>query len=221
MANQPDGGAAQAGGKRYLEVEAKLWVDDFRPVEGRLARLGAITRHPRTFERNIRYEDGAGSLTPAGIVLRLRQDDRVRLTYKGHAESGPALAAQGLQARFEAEVTLDDFATMDLILRRLGFRPAMSYEKYRTTYDLHGVEILLDEMPYGQFVEVEGEPEAIQATLTALGLADNRRFQVSYAVLFEYVRAHLGLTFTDLTFANFEDIHVPVEAFSPPEESPR
>ena len=28
-----------------------------------------------------------------------------------------------------------------------------------------------------------------------------------------------GLTFTDLTFANFEDIHVPVEAFSPPEES--
>lgn len=215
------GGVPPAGEKRYLEVEAKLLVEDFRPVEGRLAQLGAITRHPRTFERNIRYEDGPGSLTPSGIVLRLRQDDRVRLTYKGPAEAASELAGQGLQARFEAEVTVDDFATMDLILRRLGFRPAMIYEKYRTTYELNGVEVLLDEMPYGRFVEVEGEPGAIQATIAALGLTDHRRFQQSYAVLFDFVRANLGLAFTDLTFANFEDLHVPVEAFSPPEEPHR
>ena len=219
MASQPETSAPQADDRRYLEVEAKLLVGDFRPIEGRLAQLGAIARHPRTFERNIRYEDQAGSLTPAGIVLRLRQDDRVRLTYKGPAESAAELSAQGLQARFEAEVTLDDFATMDLILIRLGFRPAMIYEKYRTTYALNGVEIVLDEMPFGHFMEVEGEPAAIQATIAALGLEDNQRFQASYAQLFNTVRARLGLTFADLTFANFEDIHVPVEAFAPPEES--
>ena len=135
MANPTDGEPLPVAAKRYLEVEAKLLVEDFRPIEGRLAQLGAITRHTRTFERNIRYEDSAGSLRASGIVLRLRQDDRVRLTYKGPSESAPEMALQGLQARFEAEVTVDDFDTTDLILRRLGFRSAMIYEKYRTTYD--------------------------------------------------------------------------------------
>ena len=36
----------------------------------------------RVFERNVRYENDDKSLTDNGIVVRLRQDHRVRLTYK-------------------------------------------------------------------------------------------------------------------------------------------
>ncbi len=197
----------------YVEVEAKLLVDDLAAVEARLVALGAARRHDRVYERNIRYEDAAGTLTPDGIVLRLRQDSRARLTYKGPA----AQDTPGLQSRYEAEVTVDDFETMDLILRQLGFRPFMVYEKYRTTYALVDTEIVLDEMPYGQFVEVEGRSEAIEAALDSLGLAGGRRLEQSYGQLFDFVRVHLGLTFTDLTFENFEGVSVPAEAFSPPE----
>lgn len=200
---------AQVGS--HLEVEAKLLVDDLAAVEARLVAQGAARQHPRVFERNIRYEDAAGSLTPNGIVLRLRQDSRARLTYKGPA----ALDTPGLQSRFEAEVTVDDFDTMDLILRKLGFRFFMVYEKYRTTYSLEDTEIALDEMPFGQFVEVEGQPDRIERMLEVLGLAGCHRLDKSYAQLFDCVRANLGLSFTDLTFANFEGISVPPEAFSP------
>ena len=202
---------------RYLEVEAKLWVPNLVAVAARLAQLGAIARSQRTFERNVRYEDAARTLTPAGIVLRLRQDNRVRLTYK--RPPAPADATDpDFQARFEAEVVVDDFDTMDVILMHLGFQAAMVYEKYRTTYELHGTEVVLDEMPYGHFVEVEGSPEDIRATLEVLGLADHTRFAESYARLFDYVRANLGLTFNDLTFDNFEGIDVPAEAFRPPKD---
>ena len=204
---------AQQG--QYLEVEAKLWVEDLAPVVARLAEAGATLVHPRVLERNTRYEDAAGSLTPAGIVLRLRQDSAARLTYKGRAQ---VPLTEGLQTRFEAEVTVSDFDAMAVILERLGFVRAMAYEKHRTTYSLDGVEVVLDEMPYGSFVEVEGEPARIEAVITRLGLAQNPRFAGSYAELFDYVRFHLGLDFQDLTFDNFAGITVPLAAFRPPEE---
>jgi adenylate cyclase class 2 len=197
----------------FLEIEAKLLVDDLALVESRLAALGATARRERVLERNIRYEDAGGTLTPAGIILRLRQDSQAWLTYKGPA----AQDTPGLQTRFEAEVTVDDFDVMDLILRQLGYRPLMIYEKYRTTYALRDAEIVLDEMPFGRFVEIEGVPDAIEALITALGLTNATRFQESYAQLFDHVRAHLGLTFHDLTFENFAGIVVPPEAFRPPE----
>lgn len=202
-----------------IEIEAKLWVEDLARVEAALVAAGGSERYGRVFERNVRYEDAQHSLTPNGIVLRLRQDSRVRLTYKGPMFSSiGGESPQGVQSRFEAEVTVDDFATMDLILNKLGFAPFMVYEKYRTTYTLGEVEIVLDEMPYGNFVEVEGPPDQIESVIKTLNLARCRRFQDSYARLFDYVRANLDLTFTDLTFENFAGISVPLEAFQPPGE---
>lgn len=198
---------------RYLETEAKLLVDDLARVESRLAVMRASLTRPRILERNIRYDDAGRGLIAAGVVLRLRQDDRAWLTYKSRPVQ-PAVA--GIQTRFEAEVEVSDYSTMDLILQKLGYVPAMIYEKYRTTYEIHEVEVALDEMPYGSFVELEGPPEQIEAAIAALRLTNCTRFEDSYARLFDHVRANLGLTFTDLTFANFAGVRVPPEAFYPP-----
>ena len=108
---------------------------------------------------------------------------------------------------------MSDFDTMDTILNRLGFRPYWIYEKYRTTYALDGLEIMLDEMPYGNFVELEGDEGAIHEARAKLGLNEARAYGAGYAMLFERVRQHLGLTFNDLTFANFEGVDVPERAF--------
>jgi adenylate cyclase class 2 len=198
---------------QYLEVEAKLQVEALDAVVSRLEAAGAVLRHPRVLERNFRYEDAEATLTPAGKLLRLRQDSRVRLTYKG-----PPLGAQaeGQQSRFEAEVTVNDFATTALILESLGYRVMMIYEKYRTTYELSGTEVVLDEMPFGSFVEIEGEPDGIEQVIATLELGACARFQESYGQLFEHVRANLNLQFRDLTFANFAGIEVPPAAFRPP-----
>lgn len=193
----------------YQEVEIKLYVPDLQAVQGRLEAMGAHLAKPRVHERNVRYENLARDLTPRGIVVRLREDAAIRLTYKG-----PSLYNQGgIRSRFEAEVEVSDFDAMETILAHLGYTPHMTYEKYRTTYEHDGAEIVLDEMPYGNFVEIEGPAEAIQRIQAALGLNDAPNFGDSYAALFERVRANLGLTFNDMTFANFEGVRVPPEAF--------
>ena len=192
----------------YVENEIKVHTPDLEAVAARLVAAGAQLTAPRVFERNVRYESADQAFTQRGIVLRLRQDARVRLTYKE-----PGTIKDGALLRFEAEVTVDNFDTMDLILRRLGFQPYVVYEKYRTTYELGTAEIVLDEMPYGHFIEIEAESSVIDATLNTLGLQDRPRILMSYLMLFSQVKAALDLSFHDLTFANFDGITVPPELF--------
>lgn len=196
------------------ETEVKLHAPDLREIERRLQSAGAQIVSERVFERNVRYEDAANNLTERGIVVRLREDTRIRLTYKAGGN-----VQNGILTREELEVTVSDFDTMEQILARLGYTPNMVYEKYRTTYMLDGAEITLDEMPYGDFIEIEGEHDTIESVINRLDLQDAWRLPYSYSRLFSFVRYHLGLIFTDLTFNNFEGIEVPLRAFTSPDGS--
>lgn len=200
----------------YSEIEVKLHVPDFGAVAARLDELGATIKRPRTYERNLRYQDAAQTFHESGVILRLRQDDRARLTYKEPMDS--EAATRGLHDRFEVEVVVDDYNAMHTILARLGFHAYMIYEKYRTTYHYGGAEVVLDEMPYGNFVEVEGDESTINKVLGALNLQDAHRIPHSYGQLFAHIRHNMQLTFTDLTFENFRGLNVPASAWQSPTE---
>lgn len=193
----------------YQETELKVYVPDLAPVQQALEAAGAEIVQPRSFEKNIRYEDAAESLSVRGIVVRLRQDQQVHFTYKE-----PGYVQDGVISRFEAEVQVSDFETMEVLLGKLGYHPYMQYEKYRTTYALDGAEIMLDELPYGHFVEIEGAITQIEALVKRLRLEDAPRYGASYVHLFDNVQRFLGLSFRDLSFENFSGIQVPQEALA-------
>jgi adenylate cyclase class 2 len=193
----------------YIETEIKLHVPDLAAMEARLNAAGAELAAPRVFEANVRYDDADGRLRARNIVLRLRQDTRVRLTYKEDLAS--ADGSSDSHSRFEAEVEISDFDAMATILDRLGYRPALRYEKYRTTYHLAGAEVVLDELPMGNFMEIEGEPAAIQQAIALLDIGHLPRMPASYVEVFERLRRALHLPFTDLTFANFDGLYIAPE----------
>lgn len=201
---------------KLSEVEIKLYVTDLDSVARKIVSAGGEIGAPRVFEKNVRYENAEQTLSQRGIVVRLRQDSRARLTYK---EPPHEVTDDGLSHRYEVEVEVSDFDTMELILSKLGYTPHLIYEKYRTTYQLGDVEIVLDEMPYGNFVELEGTPDAIFAALDTLGLSDAPRYKTNYVQLFQHIRHHLKLTFTDITFDNFKGVDVPKRALDAPDNS--
>lgn len=195
------------------EVEVKLHTADLAEVRWALQTAGAKLVKERVFERNLRYDSADGGLIASGEVLRLRQDAAVKLTYKSDAS-----VESGIVSRLEAEVIVGDFATMDLILRRLGFRVALVYEKYRTTYELLGAEVVLDELPFGNFTEIEGDARTIERVVAELGLDGCRRMASSYADIFLAVKARLGLSARDCTFEAFAGVNI-ATPLGPPEES--
>jgi adenylate cyclase class 2 len=202
------------------EIEAKFYVMDLKGIEARLQALEARLIQPRILETNIRFDLPGGRLRSEGRVLRLRQDTEARLTYKDSGQN-----EQGVLHRNEIEFTVESFERAQLLLEALGYQKVLEYEKYRTTYLLesgsllptiheqaHGLQnchIMLDELPYGDFVEIEAEDiPMIHVVSGNLRLDRKAAIPASYSALFENVRETLNLTFEDLTFANFEGLQV-------------
>lgn len=201
-------------GNDYLESEIKLYVPDLEQVKEKLESLGAERLAARVYERNVRYDNSDYTLTADDIVLRLRQDTKARLTYKESLDQRDT----NVNTRFEAEVEVSDFQAMEVILERLGYFPYVIYEKFRATYELYGAEVVLDEMPYGDFVEIEGEPDVVMRVVNALALQDMPNFRANYLTLFDRVRENLNLDVQNLTFDSFADVQVPLDAFEGQDE---
>jgi adenylate cyclase class 2 len=189
------------------ELEVKFYLPGLARMETRLQELGATLQQPRGHEINLRFDLPDGSLTRALQVLRLRQDTAARVTYKG-----PGQVIGGVKVRQELEFTVSDFDTAKALFEALGYRVSVMYEKYRRVYVFEAVLVTLDEMPYGNFVEVEGSHSAlIRAAAEKLDLNWSARILDSYLMLFDHLRGVMGLAFDDLSFANFEGVEVSPE----------
>lgn len=189
------------------ENEVKFLLSDIQIFQTRLITAGAVLHARRVHEINLRFDTPDLALTNAHRVLRLREDTRARLTYKGPADPTAAIAS-----RKEIEFEVSSFSEARDFLLALGYHVSVSYEKFRTTYQWSGTEIDLDEMPYGNFCEIEGRDEtSIKSVSQSLGLSWETRSLESYMMLFDRVKSALELKFNDLTFENFSKIPVSPE----------
>ena len=188
------------------ETEAKFYVRDLSRVRSRLDELGARLVQQRILETNIRFDLPGAPLRAEGRVLRLRRDTGTKFTYKSASTN-----EQGVLSREEIEFGVDDYEKAKRFLEALGYQKLVYYEKYRTTYESNNRLIMLDELPYGAFVEIEGSTvEAIRAMAGQLDLQWNTTIATSYNALFDRARQSLHLTLQDLSFAEFA--HIKVEA---------
>lgn len=179
------------------EIEVKFFVRDLAVVESRLRSLGAKCIVERVHEVNLRYDTPGGELTRQQRVLRLRQDVDSVVTYKGPAR----LDANSVSMRQEIEFQVSDFGAAQRLLEALGYVISITYEKYRTTFEYGDLEVVLDEMPFGNFVEIEGPDSAsIQNAAANLRLDWDSRSAASYLGLFYQLRASRKLTAKNLTF---------------------
>jgi adenylate cyclase class 2 len=188
---------------KQLETEIKFFLTDPDAVRQRILKLGAESRG-RCFESNVRYEDRGRTLKMNKSLLRLRRDRKVRLTYK----STPPEENSQVKIMKELEVEVDDFETMHLILEAVGFHREQVYEKWRETLVLGRTQFCLDRMPYGDFLEIEGQQRDIMNFAARLDLAWDQRILFNYLQIFETLRKKLKLNFSDMTFDNFKIVDV-------------
>ena len=174
----------------------------------RLIALGATLTTPRTYEENLLFDTPDAQLRRQGRLLRLRRDRRNRITYK----EPPTHHDVDFKIMQEYEVEVSDFDQAHAILTKLGFALALRFEKYRETFTYQGAEIVLDEVPFGTFMEIEGPQEAIRPIVTALGLAFDARLVSSYVDIFDTVCTTYKLPITDITFEAFRSLAIDIRA---------
>jgi adenylate cyclase class 2 len=174
-----------------VEREVKLAVSDLGPITARLHALEADdTSFLQTVhEHNSILDTPRGDLKARDERLRLRRiigRPGVIVTWKG-----PGQVRHGVRRRPEREVHAADAGACAAIFAALGFHPVCSYEKVRSLWQLGNLIVCLDQLPFGDFVEIEftdavsvdDEPVVLQQTIALLGLENAPRVQASYARL--------------------------------------
>lgn len=169
-----------------IEKKYRLGPEQRGALFRRLEEVGARREGGEEFEENTIYAGpGLDALTRA---LRLRRvGGRAVFTFK---ERTPT--ENPVKRHREEETGVGDADALDAILEALGFRPALVYEKRRATWHVGRVEVVVDELPFGLFVEIEGEEVAIDDAERLLELSSAEAEHASYPELTARLGADRG-----------------------------
>jgi adenylate cyclase class 2 len=163
-----------------METELKLRIPATAPFRPLLESLGFTETTPAQAEASVLW-DRNGELRASGSALRLRRyAGQTRLTWKGPKVPDPIL-----KIRPEIETGVEDCGAVEGILRALGFEPVMVMEKVRALWSRPELVACLDETPFGCYLELEGEPQAIRVAMEGLGLSPDRAEPRSYPELYQ------------------------------------
>ena len=161
-----------------IEVEKKFRLTKRQrdTVLKRLPEIGAQLEG-EDFEENTLYNGEA--LQDRACVLRLRRvGKRATLTFKRRLPGTGAIKQQR-----EEETAVADPDAMAAILEALGFTASVVYEKRRQTWRLGQTEIVIDVLPFGLFMEIEGRANEIKSVERRLGMKGLRAEHATYPQL--------------------------------------
>ena len=192
----------------YEEIEVKFIVHDLPALRQRVLAMGAHLHTPRTYEDNLFFDTPTQQLAQQDCLLRLRRDHRILVTYKAPSAQPDA----EFKIRHEYEVEVSDATQMRLLFEQLGFVATQRFEKYRETFRYEGAEILLDEVPFGTFLEIEGHRDTIRTIVHALGLDFAARLTSGYNDIFAAICRTYQLSCPDITFAAFAALEIDLHA---------
>lgn len=183
-----------------MEVEIKVPISDPEEFRKKIIKAGGILKRERHFESNFLYDFSDRSLSVQGCLLRIRElPEGALLTFKGKV-----LQHEKYKTRPEAETLCQDKQAIKGILHSIGLKIYFRYEKYREEYILANALVCIDELPFGWFLEIEGDEENIEKVAEMLRLDSNTFSKKSYAAIYAEICRQAGKPFTDILF-NPED----------------
>ncbi|MCK5234329.1 MAG: class IV adenylate cyclase [Candidatus Aenigmarchaeota archaeon] len=162
----------------YIEKEIKFKIDNIETILNKLLKQGA-EKIGSAFQRTVRVDTENKSLENEGKFLRVRSGFKNVITLKIKCKN----SSTNVFERKEIEIELPETEKMRRILNELGYSNECIMEKYRLNLKLGDIDISLDELPFGLFIELEGEEDKIFDLAQKLDLKE--KIIVTYWDLFE------------------------------------
>jgi len=179
------------------EIEIKFRIANVDSLVDRLRELGLKQVTPRTHEMNTLFDLPGHPLRNRGDLLRLRKyGESWVLTHKAKSKGkdGPH------KTRIETETRVENGEKMEAVLRALQFEPSFRYEKFRAEWKGGEGHVVIDETPIGNFAEIEGPSEWIDAMARDLSVSPKDYITETYAGLFFAWKQQTGSPAQEMTF---------------------
>ena len=184
-----------------IELKYQITAEKLEELKEQILSLGFTIAFARVYEKNVLYDNPQNLMQISDGRIRLRQTgDKTEFCYKK-----PIKDDSGIKKEIEHQVNTSSFAITETILKMIEFKPNYAYERFRTKYTNGEVEIVLDEFPFANFVEIEGAEDKILAVGERLGLDFKDNINDSCDNLFASWRKEQGLEPTNMmTFDTFD-----------------
>lgn len=148
-----------------IEKKYRLTAERRSEIIAELEESNAVFEG-REFEENTIYSNE--QLRATGSILRIRKTDgRSLLTFKRRVEN-----AFDVKQQIEHETEVANVEAVEAIIAELGLTRVLVYEKYRDTWKFRSVEVVIDELPFGQYMEIEGSITSIKEAEVLLDIED-------------------------------------------------
>jgi predicted adenylyl cyclase CyaB len=152
------------------EVELKAIVDDLAARRKKIETAGGTL----SFEGKIsdrRYDFTSGELSGRDEVLRTRTYQSRSSTRTYMDWKGPTEMQGGYKIREEITAPVEDLDSLERIFEKLGLALTSEIDREIAQYQFGGATVRFETYPrMDVLVEVEGEPNAIEVAIEALGL---------------------------------------------------
>lgn len=164
------------------EIELKIQISNAKSLVKKLIKIGSRLKSKRK-QIDILYNSKYFDFEEFDQSLRFRieksgQGESTTLAFKGI----PKQAKYGHKIRDEFETPVNPITTRK-ILTSIGFEEVAVIRKKRESYQLNKLEINIDELKFGTFVEFEGKPKDIEEIRGKLGFKNTRPLKEGYIFL--------------------------------------
>jgi adenylate cyclase class 2 len=162
------------------EIEIKLQINNEELK--RLEKELNLENEEWIFERTYGFFTPDGESIKKGIFPRIKSNgtDSGNLCVKVKESEN-----KDYFERKEYEMFIGDVGKMTTILKVLGYTDIRVFEKFRKSTIANATKICLDKLPFGYFIEIEGEKEYIEKMVKRLNLKNNERITKAYLKIAE------------------------------------
>jgi len=149
-----------------IEIEVKFYIENYEKIINKTKDY-ADKSGENGLEINILFDTKNYFLKQQNKILRLRSYlGKTILTFKQPSPN----SSREFKKLEETEVTSDSFEELNYILVNSGYSNTQIYEKMRQIFYKDDLEICIDRLPYGDFIELEGAETEIKLAAQALDL---------------------------------------------------
>lgn len=167
-----------------IEIELKFLLEE--SLEDFIKKFNIEPN--RVYQKTVMFDNDHDLMQKTNGRIRLRQNgEKTSLSYKR------PLPSEAVKKEIEWETCIDNWQTGEELLRAMGFHETTSYEKYRTSFDFNGSKIEIDEYPFANFVEIEGDEANVKEIAQSIGFDLSKALTKACDTLFTEWRASRGL----------------------------
>lgn len=166
-----------------IEKQVKCKINNFDYISKRLVEIEAIFIGG-FMERTIRYDSDDLKYSNNGLFIRTKNGIKNVVTLK---EIPDDVFNTSLE-RITTEIEVDDINKIGYILEKIGLTKKFIMEKYRLFFKYDNMDILIDELPFGIYLEIKGEDNEISKVTKLLNIEDNALIKTTYWDIYDEIK---------------------------------